>query len=519
MKFVPLVKMLERVCVDRQDSDTTYFWCLMYQGEFLIKLVVSALVSAVTEERDSHHYRICCRLVRADGIGEWTQALDDLLTGPASQFLDQLARDEKRELTQRVDATRWQHKAVASLHRCLEELRIDTDPLPTKCSLRRWFSDFVLLRNKTRGHGAPKGSECARLCEQLAHSISVITENLGLFGRPWAYLHRNLSGKYRVTHLAGDNSPFAHLKRTTDINIPDGVYIFLSELRHVALVSSNPESTDFLVPNGGFNGKRYELLSYISGDTQHVDATPFLAPTEELPPSESAGIGQLDVYGHCFSNLPVLPRGYIARPVLESELMEQLNLDRHPIVTLTGPGGIGKTWLALNVLHHVVQSDVKRFKVVVWFSARDIDLLPDGPKEVQPHVLSVGEFAKVYVELIDPAERIESGFKSADFFAAELTKSDLGPIIFVFDNFETVKNPAEAFAWIDTFVRPPNKVLITTRKREFAGDYPVTVTGMTQDECDELIDKVSSTLGVTNHISESYREELYRETDGHPYVI
>jgi hypothetical protein len=40
-----------------------------------------------------------------------------------------------------------------------------------------------------------------------------------------------------------------------------------------------------------------------------------------------------------------------------------------------------------------------------------------------------------------------------------------GPFLFVFDNFETVVSPGEAFAWIDTYIRSPNKALITTRIR------------------------------------------------------
>jgi hypothetical protein len=42
--------------------------------------------------------------------------------------------------------------------------------------------------------------------------------------------------------------------------------------------------------------------------------------------------------------------------------------------------------------------------------------------------------------------------------------------LFVFDNFETVRSPAELYIWIDTYVRPPDKVLITTRFRDFKGD-------------------------------------------------
>jgi len=41
------------------------------------------------------------------------------------------------------------------------------------------------------------------------------------------------------------------------------------------------------------------------------------------------------------------------------------------------------------------------------------------------------------------------------------------PLLFVFDNFETVSNPVQTYNWIDTYIRTQNKVLITSRFREF----------------------------------------------------
>jgi len=65
--------------------------------------------------------------------------------------------------------------------------------------------------------------------------------------------------------------------------------------------------------------------------------------------------------------------------------------DRHPVVTLVGRGGIGKTSLALKVLHSIADED--RYFAITWFSARDIELLPEGPKLVTPHVLTPEDMA------------------------------------------------------------------------------------------------------------------------------
>jgi hypothetical protein len=42
---------------------------------------------------------------------------------------------------------------------------------------------------------------------------------------------------------------------------------------------------------------------------------------------------------------------------------------------------------------------------------------------------------------------------------------------------------------------------------------------MTEAECDRLVDSTSLALGVSKLVTHSYRQELYRESEGHPYVV
>jgi hypothetical protein len=135
-------------------------------------------------------------------------------------------------------------------------------------------------------------------------------------------------------------------------------------------------------------------------------------------------------------------------------------------------------------------------------------------------VLSQTDIADQFVDLLQPADASTKGFRSLDYLAHSLTESPLGrPILFVFDNFETVRSPGDLFAWLDTHIRLPNKVLITTRHREFKADYPIEVSGMTEQEADELIEVTASRLGIRQLLTARYRENLYVEADGHPYII
>ena len=94
-------RMWNQVNVARQDSDTSFFLNLLYFGEMLVKLCAGGLVSAVPDERERHRYRQTHRLVRADGLGEWSDTIDDVLLGPASQSLLPGARTEQKDLVQK----------------------------------------------------------------------------------------------------------------------------------------------------------------------------------------------------------------------------------------------------------------------------------------------------------------------------------------------------------------------------------------------------------------------------------
>jgi hypothetical protein len=511
--------MFERYETEKADSDVAAFYSLLYAGEYVIKLTVCGLLAGLQDDRDRHRYGQMRTLVHADGIGAWATSLDAMLIGPSSQFMLDEFRVVQREITQEQTESTWQYEAVKLLHSVLEKLGVEVERLRTKVALRQWFHWFSLVRNKTRGHGATRGAECAHVVAPLESSIVYLCENLTLFSWEWAYLHRNLSGKYRVTPLSDTALEFSDLKRKSNFSFLNGVYIFRNSPLRVDLVVSDPDATDFLLPNGQFRGTEYEVLSYITNERRRVDGGVFLTPPTALPSSETQGKPALDPQGNLWGNLPEAPADYIQRPSLEARLQEVLLHERHEIVTLNGPGGIGKTSLALSVLWKLAAEHKLRFETVVWFSARDIDLLPSGPRPVRPHGLSIDDFANEFAQLMPPPEQNTKGFKPVEYLSSALTHPPLGPTIFVFDNFETVVSPAELFMWLDVYVRPPNKILITTRTRDFVGDLPIEVPGMTEHESGKLVDTVAHRLGITELMTLEYHRELYEESGGHPYVM
>src|SRR5262249_48222344 len=147
-----------------------------------------------------------------------------------------------------------------------------------------------------------------------------------------------------------------------------------------------------------------------------------------------------------------------------------------------------------------------------------IDLLPEGPRVVRPDVLTIEDLARDFTELMRPGLEVKKSDAEKYLTDSLSGQSEDGPFIFVFDNFETIRQQSELFAYISNAIRLPNKVLITTRTRDFKADYPIEVRGMTRDEFTELVADVSARLGISSLIDSGYEEQLFEESDGHPYI-
>lgn len=515
-KFIE--RLEHKMDVAKDDSDFAYFFSLLVTGEAITKLITLITASALITDKDRHQYRVLHGVVRANGVGDWSKAIDDLFVGTASQYLAPEYREFQAELTKKTSEYEWQSLAVQELIDALTELNIDVGSSKGKKDLKSWFKLFTELRNKTRGHGALLTYKASRAAPHLGKSISLILENLNLFKLPTAFLKRNLSGKYRVTEIGIESDKFDNFKSNNTVNIEDGIYIYLGDYRKIPLMLSDPDLTDFYISNGGFSANKYELLSYLTDDKKHGDSSEYLAPVGTLPSSESEGLGELQCAGNTFTNVPDLSYEYIQRQELEDQLYSLLLDDRRSVVTLLGRGGIGKTSLALRVIPRLYETT--RFDAIIWFSSRDIDLQSNGAKLVTADVVSSKDISKYYSSLILPDKECkDKSFDSIKFFQEQLTESGIGPCLFVFDNFETTENPIEVFKWIDTYIRNPNKILVTTRLREFLGDYPINVHGMTEPESEELIRLTAAHLGVESHLSQNLIENIYNVSAGHPYII
>ncbi len=284
--------MQRRLDGARHDSDVALFYDLLGYGELLTKLVVLALVAAIEDDDRQQRYRLEYHLVRTHSIGTWGAVLHDLVTGRLRSALREEAGAELAELTaghQRA-STAWQAKAVDALSRAATEMDVGMPVLPERLHGWMWFANFPALRNRTRGHGTPRPAPCQRACPALEESMHLIVENLTLFRRPWAAVHRHLSGRARVVPLDGR---LDHDKSAFDLGgaAQDGVYVLFTTPRRVPLLECEPDFSDFKIANGAFQeeARTYELLSYVRDERRTADGSPYLTAPARLPASETQG--------------------------------------------------------------------------------------------------------------------------------------------------------------------------------------------------------------------------------------
>lgn len=490
-------------------------------AEFVLKVAVAGVVAGIRDDADRYRYRYEYSLIRASGIGEWHKTLQEVVSGPAYALLSEPFQESINSLTRSfpLGDSAWQSRATENAVVALRALKPETSA-PTKIRAQQWPEYITILRNRTRGHGALTQARANQVWPALKDSVRAFMDGFPLFRAEWAYLHRNNSGKFRVIPISDGSSSLDYLKSSTQYTFANGVHIATDDGRpvRVNLLESDLDLSDFWVANGGYNERdaTAEWLSYATDQTIRSSADRWAQVPLTLPGSRTDGEAVLEVQGNIFGNLPAAPTNYVNRPKLEAELRSRLEAsDWHRVITLVGPGGVGKTTLTLTVLHELALEGP--YASIVWFSSRDIDLTERGPVSVRPKVLTLKDVGKAiwsFLQSDDPPRTLDR----EDYLSSQIRSFELGPCLFVFDNFETFEQPGGVYDWLNSHIGPENKVLITTRLRNFKGDYPVEVTGMTRPEFDTLVRVTGGQLGITDRLTSNLVDEIYSISDGHPYV-
>lgn len=527
-QIIPIERQILQL-ENSKDNGTQYWENAMYLAQTVFKCAVAGILSSLEEDADHTTYDHEYELVRANSEGRWCEILMALETSETYLHCD--VRDiEMQELSRSFRKDSWQYDAVEYLRLAgrifgLDKNRESFALSPSKANLMQWFRLFPEIRNGVRGHNSVLGTDDAKereAAEYLEKSVRLVYENFNIFKRDWIYIRPEKNNRNFVRNLQknpeeGSIARVQTLESSSQASLREGVYIcFNGSVKRVNMIFAFDEGNLFYFPNGGVNKSTFEIICYANVDDRlkKNDINAYSNPPKVKALSHTSGCEETYELNFVITNLPRLNELYVKRPKLEGELAQYISYeDRSPIVVLKGIGGTGKTSLALNAARTIAQK--KRFDFIWWFSARDVDLLVDGVKDVRPDVVSRKDMATLYCRLV--------GFSSLDtnLLIEEFQTALSGPdrVLFIFDNFETVSGFKDVFEFLLANIRCPNKVIITTRDERFYkyDRSVVDVMGMEMEECNELINKYAEKYEI--NVRPDLIKQIFEQTNGHPYLI
>jgi tetratricopeptide (TPR) repeat protein len=185
------------------------------------------------------------------------------------------------------------------------------------------------------------------------------------------------------------------------------------------------------------------------------------------------------------------------RDIVE-RLKEELAPERSQLVTLSGPGGIGKSTLAAQVARELQDTYRRR---VVWSSA-------DGRADFM--LLSLlddiaTQLGRAELRTLAPAEREE-----------QVRELAAGALV-VLDSYEVVAE-AEQKRIESWFARTGCSVLFTSRTR-VEGTVFVPVSAMSREEAAEFLEKLTVQTLDPQIFTSEVRERVYETAEANPFVM
>ncbi len=167
-------------------------------------------------------------------------------------------------------------------------------------------------------------------------------------------------------------------------------------------------------------------------------------------------------------NLP-LPEfddtGFLGRTTDRREVTKQLRCT-HPVITITGEGGVGKTALALRCLYDFVESDEASVDIIVWITLKSRVLTAGGIRDIRDAInTTVGIVQNVTAGVGSPlrSEDLDALFSELREYMSTFR------VIVAIDNYETIQ--VDNLRPLLSSVPPGSKVFFTSRLG--LGEYEV----------------------------------------------
>lgn len=271
----------------------------------------------------------------------------------------------------------------------------------------------------------------------------------------------------------------------------------------------------------GPDGKN--LLSVKEGIESRPEAYALQIPEEFVQSAKSSTKYKIS------NNLPPMDYefdgGFVGRRDELKELKRRL-LDKriHPIITVSGAGGVGKTALAHRVCEDILINHSQDFSGVIWISAKKDRLTLTGIEEIEPTAQSFEEVLDAVLNTFGLSEYVNQEIIEKRKLVQEIVFDDVSDprsgILLVIDNLETILHDETLIEYIKD-IPLPHKVLITSRIGLGEIERRIPLKGLTSGDAVELFRIVAiekSAKGLAQLATETIKTYVQRMS-AYPLVI
>ena len=188
-----------------------------------------------------------------------------------------------------------------------------------------------------------------------------------------------------------------------------------------------------------------------------------------------------------FNNLPspdYEDTGFFPRPRLEKEIKRKI-LGRHPVVTILGDGGDGKSSIALQTLYGLIASKDHNFDAIIWVSAKSSKLTGAEIERIETHISSS-------LSIFDEVAGLFEG-KTEQPFERVLQLMEDNKVLLVIDNLETIIDN-EIIKFAEEI--PGESKLVLTSRIPLGPDLSVHVPPFSSNEALAFLRILISAYGV-----------------------
>lgn len=203
------------------------------------------------------------------------------------------------------------------------------------------------------------------------------------------------------------------------------------------------------------------------------------------------------------------------------EINEWLNDSENKILMIFGDGGFGKTTLLLEYLNRILDDEIdcpiNLPDFICFYSSKMTRWGEDGLIYIKGITDSITDGIKKPLYLTN--EKLEKSIHGLDALSlidrvsTELSEQGLKKenTLLIFDNTETLTTSTEGAKELGEILkkisRKIGRVIITTRRREFTAADSIEVSGLTEDDSVELLNKLAENYSI-NQIKHASKQKL-----------